>query len=265
MEDRAASFDTVADLYDEMRPRYPDALFDDLLELGRVPVGARVLEIGTGPGVATRPLAQRGLRIVGLEPGPALAGLARANLAEFEAVEIRQTTFEDAELEPDSFDLVVSASAWHWVDPEVGYRKAATVLRPDGALAVWWGHGELADPAQAAALHAISERLAPGLAARRHGGGGGRLRKGEFTGRVAEQSAFQVVESRRHPFELTYDAVGYVRLLDTYSHYRLLADDVRARLFDELIVAIDTQYGGQVTRRYEAVLLLARRQDPRGS
>jgi SAM-dependent methyltransferase len=247
-----------------MRPRYPDALFDDVVELGRVPVGGRVLEIGTGPGVATRPLAQRGLRVVGLEPGPSLAELARANLAEFEAVEIRQTTFEDAELEPGSFDLVVSASAWHWVDPDIGYRKAATVLRPTGALAVWWGHGELADPAQAAALHAISERLAPGLAARRQGGGGGRLRKGQFTGLMAEQPGFEPVESRRHPFELSYDSVAYVRLLDTYSHYRLLDDDIRARLFDELITAIDTRYGGQVTRRYEAVLLLARRRDPVG-
>ena len=168
MQDRARSFDTVADLYDEMRPRYPDALFDDLLTVSGAPAGAQVLEIGTGPGVATRPLALRGLRIVGLEPGSALASVARDNLAEFDAVEIRESTFEEAELAPASFDLVVSASAWHWVDPEVGPAKAARVLRPDGVLAVWWGHATLADERVLADSRAVHERWAPELARSRH-------------------------------------------------------------------------------------------------
>ena len=168
MQDRARSFDTVADLYDEMRPRYPDALFDDLLTLAQAPPGAQVLEIGTGPGVATRPLALRGLRIVGLEPGPALAAVARDNLAEFDSVEIRQATFEDAELAPASFDLVVSASAWHWVDQQIGPAKVARVLRPGGHLAVWWGHGALADDRMRDDSRAVHERWAPELAASRH-------------------------------------------------------------------------------------------------
>jgi SAM-dependent methyltransferase len=259
VQERARSFDAVADLYDEMRPRYPAALFDDLLAISDVPLGGRVLEVGTGPGVATRPLAQRGLHVLGLEPGPALAQVARDNLAEFDAIEIRQTTFEEAELAPGAFDLVVSASAWHWVDPDVGLDKAARVLRPGGWLAVWWGHGELADPELAAVVRQISERRAPGLEARRHGGSGGRLRRGAFVDQIEQHPGFDRTERRDHPFELTYDAVGFVRLLDTYSHYRLLDDDVRAGLFDELVGVIDTRFGGQVTRQYHAALLMAHR------
>jgi SAM-dependent methyltransferase len=270
VQDRARSFDTVADLYDEMRPRYPDALFDDLLTLGQVPPGAQVLEIGTGPGVATRPLALRGLRIVGLEPGPALAAVARDNLAEFDAVEIRETTFEDAELAPASFDLVVSASAWHWVDQEVGPAKVARVLRPGGHLAVWWGHGSLAHDGIRDDSRAVHERWAPELAASRHAVPGpttddegddalGRRRRSQIRNALADQPWFEPVEQRAHPFEITYDADTYVRLLDTYSDYRLLDPEVRRHLFDELVAVIETNHGGRVTRRYSATLYLTRR------
>ncbi len=270
MQDRARSFDAVADLYDEMRPRYPDALFDDLVALTDLLPGAQVLEIGVGPGVATRPLALRGLRIVGLEPGPALAAVARDNLAEFDSVEVRETTFEDAELAPESFDLVVSASAWHWVDPEIGPAKVAHVLRPGGALAVWWGHGALADDAVRAHSRAIHEHWAPDLAASRHGPPGGstddhlddtvgRSRRSQIRTALAEQPWFEPLEPRHHPFQVTYDADTYVRLLDTYSDYRLLDPDIRRHLFDELVAMIETDHGGRVTRHYSATLFVARR------
>ncbi len=270
MEDRARSFDAVADLYDEMRPRYPDALYDDLLALSEAPPGAQVLEIGSGPGVATRPLALRGLRIVGLEPGPALAAVARDNLAEFDAVEIRETTFEDAELEPASFDLIVSASAWHWVDPEVGPAKAARVLRPGGHLALWWGHGALADDRMRDDSRAVHERWAPELARSRHPTPGptaddvgddlvGRRRRSQIRASLTDQPWFEAVEARAHPFEATYDADAYVRLLDTYSDYRLLDPEVRRHLFDELVAVIESRHGGRVTRQYSATLFLVRR------
>jgi SAM-dependent methyltransferase len=257
MLERARTFDAVAGLYDEMRPRYPDALFDDLADLSGVATGADVLEIGTGPGVATRPLAERGYRVVGLEPGPALAATARQNLVDLDRVEIRQTTFEDAELDPASFDLVVSASAWHWVDPEVGLDKAADVLRPGGALAIWWGHGQLTDPAFEADSNAIHREWAPGLVDRRLSAQQGR--RAQHRDRIADHPAFGPLQTGSHPFEISYDSTAFVRLLDTYSHYRLLDDDDRRHLFDALAELIDTRYDGHVSRRYESVLYVAPR------
>jgi len=268
--ERARSFDAVAGLYDELRPRYPDGLYDDLLTRSGAPQRPEVLEIGTGPGVATRPLAERGCRIVGLEPGPNLAAAARANLAGFGDVEIRESTFEAAELVPASFDLVVSASAWHWVDPQVGPDKAATVLRPGGSLGLWWGHGSLTDPDVLADLRSVHERLAPEIAATRYAGPPldegdriddwhGRRRRTEVAGALADHPAFESVGAFPHPFEATYDARQFVRLLDTYSDYRVLDEAVRDQLFDELVRVIDERHDGRVTRRYSPTLFLARR------
>ena len=268
--ERARSFDAVAGLYDELRPRYPDELFDDLLASPGVPPRPEVLEVGTGPGIATLPLAERGCRIVGLEPGPNLAAAARANLAAHPDVEVRETTFEAAELAPTSFDLVVSASAWHWVDPDIGADKAATVLRPGGSLGLWWGHGSLADPDTLADIRSVHEPLAPELAATRYGGPAldegdrvdewhGRRRRGEIARALSEHPAFGEVVEHPHPFETTYDARQFVRLLDTYSDYRLLDPDVRDELFAQIVEMLDERHGGQVTRRYSPTLFLARR------
>ncbi len=134
-QERRATFDKVAELYDRARPRYPAALFEDLADLAGIGPGSRVLEIGPGTGQATLPLAERGCRVVAVELGPDLAALTRRNLARFPAVEVVTAAFEDWPLPPEPFDLVLAATAFHWIDPAVRVVKAADALRPGGALA----------------------------------------------------------------------------------------------------------------------------------
>jgi SAM-dependent methyltransferase len=95
-----------------------------------------VLEIGPGTGQATVPLAERGCRIVAVELGAGLAAVARRKLARYPRVEVVVAAFEDWPLPPDPFDLVLAATAFHWIDPAVRVAKAADALRPGGALAV---------------------------------------------------------------------------------------------------------------------------------
>ena len=70
------TFDGVADLYERARPGYPEAVFDDLATLARLPAPARILEIGCGTGQATLPLARRGHAITCVELGASLAARA---------------------------------------------------------------------------------------------------------------------------------------------------------------------------------------------
>src|SRR5271166_3357342 len=129
------TFDTVADRYHQVRPAYPDQLYDALISAARLQPGARLLEVGGGTGKATRPLAERGFSITCLEPGPHLAAVARRNLAGRGDVRIIEEAFEDWEPHGAAgFDLVFAATAWHWIDPAVGYRLAWRALRPGGHL-----------------------------------------------------------------------------------------------------------------------------------
>ena len=88
------TFDQAAEIYQRVRPDYPEALFDDLIALAGLAPGDRLLEVGCATGKATLPLARRGFRITCVELGGELAAVARRNLAGFD-VEVVEGRFED--------------------------------------------------------------------------------------------------------------------------------------------------------------------------
>ncbi len=111
--ERRHLFNQVAQLYDAARPGYPGALFDDILSYANLPQNARILEVGCGTGQATLPLARRGYAIDCIEPGPALAAIARDKLAAYPAVNVICADFESFASAPSSYHLLLSATAFH--------------------------------------------------------------------------------------------------------------------------------------------------------
>ncbi|TCL56150.1 methyltransferase family protein [Hydrogenispora ethanolica] len=131
MAEAALTFNEVAELYHEIRPRYPESLFADLVKLTNLPNHARVLEIGAGTGIATVELVRRGLQVVALEPGPAMAAILKRNLKDCQA-EVIESKFEDWEPPIAKFDLVVSFTAFHWSIPKPGFKGPMSfLLHPD--------------------------------------------------------------------------------------------------------------------------------------
>ncbi len=129
-------FNEVAVEYDRNRPAYPDALVNHACEVAGIGDGHRVLEIGCGTGQLTRSLLARGLRVTVLEPGDQLIRIAEENLKDAGDVELVHARLEDTQLPHESYEAVFSASAIHWVDPDVGWRKIAEALAPGGTLAL---------------------------------------------------------------------------------------------------------------------------------
>jgi len=129
-------FNEVAVEYDRNRPAYPDALVDQACKVAHIGEGDRVLEVGCGTGQLTRSLLARGLRVTALEPGDQLIRIAGENLRDAGDVELVHARLEDMQLPRESYEAVFSASAIHWVDPDLGWRKLADALVPGGTLAL---------------------------------------------------------------------------------------------------------------------------------
>src|ERR1700688_2329434 len=129
-------FDEIAAEYDRRRPTYPDELVDQACQVAGIGSGDHVLEVGCGSGQLTRALLARGLHVTALEPGKSLIALARQNLEGAGELEFVNAQFEDAPLPLEHFQAVFSASAFHWIDPEVSWQKTADVLVPGGTLAL---------------------------------------------------------------------------------------------------------------------------------
>jgi SAM-dependent methyltransferase len=138
------SFDVRADDYRLARPPYPAELYQLLADRCGLAPGVRVLEIGAGTGQATRELLARGARVTAVEPGARLAAHLAADLAtDLPELESNQLTIvnemvETAPLADQGFDIVASATAFHWVRVAVALPRLARALVPGGWLAVWW-------------------------------------------------------------------------------------------------------------------------------
>ena len=160
-------FDQISAEYDRYRPAYPDQLLDRACQVAGIGSGDQVLEVGCGSGQLTRGLVARGLRVTALEPGQSLIALARRNLAGAGAVEFVNAQFEDVLLPRERFQAVFAASAFHWVDPEVSWQKAADVLVPGGTLALlsYFGLEEPRSKEDQEAVLAALSRVAPEMAA----------------------------------------------------------------------------------------------------
>jgi ubiquinone/menaquinone biosynthesis C-methylase UbiE len=160
-------FDEIAAEYDRHRPAYPDELVDQACRVAGIGSGDQVLEVGCGSGQLTRGLLARGLRVTAVEPGKSLMALARQNLEGAESVEFVNSQFEDALLPREQFQAVFSASAFHWVDPKVGWQKAADVLVPGGTLALlsYFGLEEPRSKEDQEATLAAVRKVAPDIAA----------------------------------------------------------------------------------------------------
>jgi SAM-dependent methyltransferase len=158
-------FDDIAEDYDRHRPTYPDELVDRACE--GIGPGAAVLEIGCGTGQLTRSLLARGLSVTAVEPGEQLIARARDRCNGVGVVQFVNARLEDTSLPGAHYSAVFSASAIHWIDPDVGWRKAADALVDGGNLALLSYFG-LDDPHSAAdqqALRAALTTIAPEAAA----------------------------------------------------------------------------------------------------
>jgi SAM-dependent methyltransferase len=256
-------FNEVPELYDRVRPAYPDDLFAKLVAITGMDERSSVLEVGCGTGQATRSLATLGCSVTAVEPGAGMAALVRQRLARFRNVEVETSTFEEWNDRGRRFDVLVAASAWHWVDPSVGWRRAHDVLHPRGWMALLGNvvvrrPGEPEVYAETADLH---ERFSPGNRDWGHPPLEDEVRAtGDGWGLVDDPGGlFGPTIVRWYPTLQWFDGDGFADLLRSTSPYRRLAPDVREPLLDAIAERIRTRMGDRSSRRYLSVLRVGRR------
>lgn len=255
------TFDAAALNYQQARPEYPEALYAELLSLTGVrPETDALCEVGAASGKATLPLARLGFAITCVELGTALAAEARRNLASFGRVSVVNADFETwAPSARESFGLVFAATAWHWIDPAVKYRKAASLLRPGGHLAFWEAahvipadadpffreiqdvYDEIGESMPSDAVFHTPRTLPDSRA------------------EIEASGLFGDVVIRRFDWEIRYTADDYIRLLDTFSGHIAMEQWKRDRLYGEIRRRLAQRRDGLLRRHWGAVLNVARK------
>ncbi len=271
-------FDTLAGLYDQARPGYPPDAITDLTARCHLGPTSSVLEVGCGTGQATADLARSGASIHCLEPGAALARIARRNLSAAPNVRITTTTLEDAADEPGAYDAIVSATAFHWIDPNVSFAKASGLLRPGGWLALMTNAhavgGTHAHEPIGGAIRDLHRQLAPEIGSwtfpsladlRRRAEAGGDIAAvwSRIERKLAEpppvSQLFDPPEVSTYPWLATYDRQSYLSMLASQSSYALMEPGRREVLLRGIGALVDEHLGGTITKQYVTITALAQR------
>lgn len=250
------TFEEAAADYEKSRPLYAKTLFEHIFRYKPIDSASKVLEIGIGTGKATLPFLETGCDLSAIEPGEQLAFYAARNYAAYDHFSLHRQTFQEFACPPESFDLIYSATAFHWIPQEYGYRRVYELLKKGGAFARFAYHAG-ADKER----HALTAEIRSLYQAYMDESGGAREYGEEDASALAQLAeTYGFVDTTYRLFGMTkgFTADAYMELLRTYSDHRKLEQTKRELLFNGIHRAIQ-KHGGVMTVHYTVDLQLARK------
>lgn len=232
--------------YHGARPAYPEKVFEILRQRCGLQPLCRTVEIGGGTGLSTRRLMELGASpLVVVEPDERLAAFLTRTLS---PVDVRVSTFENASLSAEWFDLGTSASAFHWLDEASSLSKIGQLLRNGGWWAAWWNL--FFDSSHANEFQKATQGLLAGLDRSPSWASDGRPSFAMDTdARIASLTkvgVFEHIEFENLHWSVVLNSLQITRLYATFSPVSRLVLEDRNRLLYDLGQIAEKQFGGEV-------------------
>jgi SAM-dependent methyltransferase/adenylate kinase family enzyme len=253
---RRLSFNEDVRNYDKWRPRYTKEVFENVIRYAGIDKGKRALEVGIGTGQATEPFLKTGCSVTAVEVGKNLAGYAKEKFRMFSNLSIVNMPFENFREQDTDFDLIYSATAFHWIPEKIGFPKAFRLLKSGGALALWWNWPTPGRPDDELYrdIQKVYEKYRPG----------GKKPVEDKTSRYRRMKeiilsyGFTDLEFQLYHDVRMFDADGYIQLLNTYSDHGGIPSDEKQSFESEIKQAI-RNHGNRLTLYDTIDLYLARK------
>lgn len=250
------TFDNTAVGYDTVRPMYVNGIFDAIFRYKTMDENSSALEIGIGTGKATLPFLEKGCSVCALEPGENLAVIAAEKYREYGKFMLHVQTLQEFECPSKFFNLIYSATAFHWIPEEYGYKRVYELLKEGGVFARFAyhagpdrGRSELAREIQQLYKAYMNSTKEPKIFDQEDA---------QELAQIAEKYGF--TDTEYYVYETTKDftADEYMELLRTYPDHMKLEEEKREKLFTGIYEAIQ-RHGGVITVYYVMDLELGRK------
>lgn len=250
--------DIISD-YEIARPGYPIELFNDIVDFSKLKNDAEVLEIGSGPGQATDYFVKNRYSITGLEIEEKQVQYLLEKYSEYHNFNSICSSFEEYEGSKGTYDLIFSATAFHWIKPEVGYPKAYNLLKKNGVIAVFWHMSSIVEPQTEMLIEIrnIYRKLAPEFddyvslneAEDLHN-----LRLSE----IQTNNLFDRPVSRIYRWDDEYTTERYLKLINSFSNFHDLDSDKKKAILETVADYINSK-NGKIVVPQEVRLYMAKK------
>ena len=241
-------FGTDTENYDRFRPRYTKELFEFI---NSNTDGTKALEIGSGSGQATEWFLSHGYEVTCCEISEEFCAFLAEKYKNM-PIEVHNKPFEDFEGENESFDLIFSATAFHWVDRDIGFSKLHSLLKKGGTAALFWNV-----PYGAYDNESLFNDIQKAYGSDRKWEGTPREKYG-FCKEYLEKYNFSDMEKHIFRGVRKLDAQQYLSLLETYSDHKAMEKEKKEKLYKNIASAIE-KHGGYINILDNIELYLARR------
>ena len=248
------TFNQNAAAYEAYRAKYPAALYSDIIACSGITGEASLLEIGMGSGQATEPFLAMGCALTAVEQGDKLAAIAKEKFARYPNFKLWLSRFEDFDTN-ERYDLIFSASAFHWIEEDFGYRRVHSLLREGGSFARFACHPEyrIGQEALYENIQKLYDIYKPGPTPAIYTAEDAATRAA-----IAEKYGFIDCTFRMYEMTMSFTAAEYVGRLSTYSDHAVLPEEVKGEFFARVEEAINA-HGGVLKLRHIIDLQLARK------
>lgn len=241
--------------YDKMRPTYVKELYENIIQFSNLDSNKNALEIGIGTGQATLPFLNTGCNLTAVELGENMAKFSKEKFAKFHNFDVINSDFESANLKKDDYDLIYSATAFHWIPQEVGYTKVFNLLKSGGVMALFWNHVSRTDAELDFAIQEVYNKY--------------KSTNESLIHKFSEEKCLEIAETiKKYGFvdvgyKLYYqtrlfDVPKYLSLLNTNSDHRARPEETRILIENELSNVINN-FGGKIEKKDTIDLYLARK------
>jgi len=251
-------FDEAVSNYEKRRPNYGTELFEDIINYAEINKDKSLIEVGCGTGQATEPFLKTNCKVTAVELGENLSSFTREKLKSYKNLNVVQSAFEEYDCDDNKFDVLYSATAFHWIPDKIGYKKAYRVIKKGGTLALFWNRPSINDKDNPLhqKIQSFYNELLPHWSYKVTDNDD-KSRYSSIINKI-DQYGFMNIELKLYNNIRKFTGVEYIELLNTYSDHLALEKTIKEKLFTAIRTVIE-DCGNEVIINDTVDLYLARK------
>ena len=230
MKTRKEIFDSFAEEYDSFRPKYPLEFISCVAKRVGLCTRSKLLEIGCGSGQTTRAFGELDFKVLAIDPSEALISIAKKHFEDSPSVRYDCLSFEDYDSNGQRYDFVFAANSFHWIAPEISWKKTHHLLKPKGFFSALTIKREIG-PGLRDELDALYDKFSSAF-----------LQMNSLSpvpGPIKanlpfQKNYFSIEGEVSYKFDVEYDADSYCGLMRTMSDHRMLPHSIQTEFFRDL-------------------------------